>query len=97
MIGRAARGNPYIFRQVNESLANGKIVEQNNAQKIADFFQYVELAKKFDLLSLNDIKTKAQQFTRTLPDACLLRRKIAAMNDLNKIIEAVKKIKLTDD
>ncbi|MCK5630673.1 MAG: tRNA dihydrouridine synthase DusB [Nanoarchaeota archaeon] len=89
MIGRAARGNPFIFRQVNEYLDDGKIIAQTNAQKIADFMRYFELAEKFNLMSLNDIKTKAQQFTRTLPDSCRLRREIAALNDIKKIKELI--------
>lgn len=89
MIGRAARGNPFIFRQVNEYLDDGNIIAQTNAQKIADFMRYFELAEKFNLMSLNDIKTKAQQFTRTLPDSCRLRRKIAALNDIKKIKELI--------
>ena len=92
MIGRAARGNPFIFRQVNEYLADEKIIAQNNAQKIADFMKYAELAEKFDLITLNDIKTKSQQFTRTLPDSCKLRRKIAALNDVNKIKGLIKSL-----
>lgn len=92
MIGRAARGNPYIFRQVNKYLANQTMIKQNSTQKMNDFMHYAELAEKFDMLSLNDLKTKAQQFTRTLPDSCKLRKKIAALNDTKKIKEFIKSL-----
>ncbi len=92
MIGRAARGNPYIFKQTNTYLTTNKtIIEQNNSQKITDFMRYAELAEKFNMLSLNDLKTKAQQFTRTLPDSCKLRREIAKINEIEKITELITK------
>ncbi|MEA3515344.1 MAG: tRNA dihydrouridine synthase DusB [Nanoarchaeota archaeon] len=92
MIGRAARGNPFIFRQVNKYLANKTMIEQNSNQKINDFIRYAKLAEKFDMLSLNDLKTKAQQFTRTLPDSCRMRQEIAKINDINKIKELIKSL-----
>jgi len=98
MIGRAARGNPYIFNQINTYLTTNKtIIEQNSAQKINDFMHYTQLAEKFNMLSLNDLKTKAQQFTRTLPGSCRLRQKIAKMNDINEIKAAFSTGEQTSD
>ena len=90
MIGRAARGNPYIFKQINTYLMTNKtMIEQNNSQKINDFMRYAELAEKFNMLSLNDLKTKAQQFTHALPGSCRLRREIAEINDIDEIKESI--------
>ena len=79
MLGRAAIGNPFIFKQVIDYLKEGKIVEQTKEDKIADFFEYIKLAKKYKIFSVVDAKLRAQEFTKGLAGSNKLRR------ELNKV------------
>jgi len=82
MIGRAAIGNPFIFKQINyylETGKNGKQVFQEKKERIADFFEYIKLAKKHKIFSVMDAKLRAQEFTKGLAGSSRLRR------ELNKI------------
>jgi len=76
MVGRAAIGNPFIFKQINEYLRIGKEIKQTKKQKINDFFEYIKLMKKYKLFSISDAKIKAQNFTKGLNKSKELRRKL---------------------
>ena len=83
MIGRAAIGNPFIFKQINHYLKTGELIKQTKEDKIKDYFEYIELCKKFDIFSVKDAKQKAQEFTKGLEGSARLRR------ELNKVKEWV--------
>ena len=89
MIGRAAIGNPFIFKQITEYLKTGKIIKQTKEDKIADYFEYIKLAKKYDCFSLKDSKWKAQEFTKSLPGSTKLRRKLNTIKDWNEIKDLI--------
>ncbi|MFA7708039.1 MAG: tRNA-dihydrouridine synthase family protein [Candidatus Pacearchaeota archaeon] len=76
MIGRAAIGNPFIFKQINEYLNNGKIITQTKQERIKDYFEYIELAKKYDVFSIRDAKQKAVEFTSGFDGSKKLRLKL---------------------
>lgn len=76
MIGRAAIGNPFIFKQINEYLKTGKEIRQTKKEKIEDFFEYIKLAKRYRIFSLSDAKLKAQEFTKGLKGSRELRGKL---------------------
>lgn len=87
MIGRAAIGNPFIFKQINHFLKTGKEIFQKKEEKIKDYFEYIEIAKKYKIFSLKDAKQKAIEFTKGIEKSKELRKK------LNKIksFEVLKK------
>jgi len=67
MIGRGAIGNPFIFKEINEYLKSGKIIKQTNQERINDYFEYIELTRKYNIFSIKDAKYKAQEFTKGIP------------------------------
>ncbi len=79
MIGRASIGNPFIFKEINEFLKTGKTIKQTKQEKIKDYFEYIELCKKFNIFSVLDAKLRAQEFTKGLEGSSKLRR------ELNKV------------
>jgi len=81
MIGRAAIGNPFIFKEVNEYLGSGEVIRQSKEEKIKDFFEYIKLCKKFKIFSVTDAKLRAQEFTKGLHGSSKLRK------ELNKVKE----------
>ncbi len=90
MIGRAAIGNPFIFKQINKWLETGKQVLQTKKQKIDDYFEYITLAKKFKIFSIKDSKLKAQEFTKGLQGSSKLRRKLNTIKSWEKIEKLMK-------
>lgn len=90
MIGRSAIGNPFIFKEVNEYLKSGKIIKQTKKDKIKDYFEYIELTKKFKIFSILDAKRQAQYFTKGFEGSAKLRKKLNGVRDfeiIKKIIE----------
>lgn len=81
MIGRAAVGNPFVFKQINTYLKEGKLIKQTKEEKIKDYFEYIRLSKKFNCFSFKDAKQKAQEFTKGLEGSSKLRKKINAAAD----------------
>lgn len=92
MIGRAAIGNPFIFKQINHYLETGEIISQTKKEKIEDFFEYAELCKKFDIFSVKDAKLKAQEFTKGMNGSSKLRRKLNSVKNWEEIEELMKEM-----
>jgi nifR3 family TIM-barrel protein len=92
MVGRAAIGNPFIFKQINEYLKAGKKIKQTKKQKINDFFEYIRLTRKYKIFSISDAKRKAQDFTKELEGSKNLRRKLNRVKSWEKIEKLIKNI-----
>src|SRR3989344_1960506 len=91
MIGRAAIGNPFIFKQINEYL-KGKQVFQEKKERIVDYFEYIELTKKYNIFSLNDAKLKAMDFTKGLSGSRELRGKLNMIKTGEEIENLIRNI-----
>ena len=91
MVGRAAIGNPFIFKQINEYLKTGKIIKQTKEEKIKDYFEYIKLAKKYGCFSVKDAKWKAQEFTKGFEGSTKLRRKMNFIKSEKEIMNLIKK------
>jgi len=92
MIGRAAIGNPFIFKQINEYLKTGKEIKQAKEQKIKDFFKYIKLARKYKIFSINDARLRAQEFTKGLNESRKLRGKLNNVKSWDEIEALIKEI-----
>lgn len=92
MIGRAAIGNPFIFKEINEYLKTGKIIKQNKEEKIHDFFEYIKLCEKFNIFSIRDAKLKLQEFTKGLPGSSQLRRELNRVKEWDSISKLIERI-----
>jgi len=92
MVGRAAIGNPFIFKQINEYLKNGKIIHQTKKEKIKDFFEYLKLAKKYKIFSISDARIKAMDFTKGIDGSRELRGKLNPVKSEEEIERLVKEL-----
>jgi nifR3 family TIM-barrel protein len=87
MIGRAAIGNPYIFRRICHYLETGEFLKSRDVnEQLDDFFEFIELAGKYDKLNYAGIKLHAKWFTREMEGGRLLRTKINAAEDIDEVI-----------
>jgi tRNA-dihydrouridine synthase B len=85
MIGRAAIGNPFIFRQINEYLETGKIIQQTAEEKIEDYFEYISLTRKYNIFSIKDARYRAQEFTKGLPGSSKVRERLNRVKSWEEI------------
>ena len=92
MIGRAAIGNPFIFKQINEYLNSGKNIFQTKEEKIKDYFEYIELTRKYDIFSIKDAKLRAQEFTKGSPGSSKLRQKLNRIKSWEEIDDLIKNL-----
>ena len=90
MIGRAAMGNPYIFRQIGYFLETGEVLEPRGvSEQVGDFFEYVETSGKLGLLDYAGVKLHAKWFTRGIDGGRLLRTKINSAKDIDSVLEVM--------
>ena len=92
MIGRAAIGNPFIFKQIEEYLKSGKIINQTKEEKIKDFFEYIKLAQEYKNFLVKDAKLKAQEFTKGIPGGKKIRRELNRIKTWEEIETSIKRL-----
>lgn len=80
MIGRAAIGNPYIFKQIQEYLKSQKEIKPKYL-----FNEWFVLYKKYCQINLPELKMNAQWFTKSLPNSRQLRNQIAKAQTIQEI------------
>ena len=91
MIGRAAMGNPFIFRRIRHYLETGEKLEINRqVQQLKDFETYVTLLEECNLFSSLDLRTHAHWFTKGLHGSRQIREKINNLKDGMSIVELIK-------
>ncbi|MGB9928990.1 MAG: tRNA dihydrouridine synthase DusB [Methanosarcina sp.] len=91
MIGRAAMGNPFIFKRIRHYLETGEKLNINiHSRQLEDFEIYINLLEEYDLFSAVSIRTHAHWFTKGLPGSRQIREKINIMKDRKAIIELIK-------
>lgn len=91
MIGRAAMGNPFIFRRIRHYLETGEKLEvDRQAQQLEDFEAYVTLLEEHDLFSSLNLRMHAHWFTKGLHGSRQIREKINNLKDGKAIIDLIK-------
>ena len=91
MIGRAAMGNPFVFKRIRHYLETGEKLEvDRQAQQLEDFKNYIALLEKYNLCSSTNLRMHAHWFTKGLRGSRQLREKINILKDGKAIIELIK-------
>ena len=81
MIGRAVRGNPYIFKQINDYLKTGKYKKEN---QIKYFKKYLKYTKDFNI-KFPDIRGHAMHYTKGMEGGAELRSKMSKVKDISEL------------
>jgi nifR3 family TIM-barrel protein len=95
MIGRAAIGNPLIFKRFNYYLKNKKKLEIKDKKKIQKelFLEYLKILEKYkEIFPRIELKIQRQSmwFMKGIEGAKELRKKIILEKDIKKIISLIK-------
>jgi len=92
MIGRAAIGNPYLFKRINYYLDTKTILEkQTLKQKNEDFYEYLRLCRTYGYTSITSIKTQAHNFMKGFVGSGKIRDKVSKCRTVNEIIKVISK------
>ncbi|MDG6244726.1 MAG: tRNA dihydrouridine synthase DusB [Methanolobus sp.] len=93
MIGRAAMGNPFLFKRISHYLETGEMLSHDEcARRVADLRYYFDLLEKHGLVHTVDIKSQAHWFTRGMRNGRHIRRSIAVSNNAEEIISSLEKM-----
>jgi tRNA-dihydrouridine synthase B len=92
MIGRGTMGNPYLFKQIEDYNLTGKYKQRDKRQQIQDFFEYLELAERYNI-SFNNIKFHAQAFTKGIKGSSKLRDELSRIKTIPEVKELMERLK----
>ncbi len=93
MVGRAALGNPWIFKQINEYLKNEKILTNvTNEEKLDTIIKHLELeiAERGEISAVKEMRKHISAYTKNLPNSSEFRSKINSLNTKNEVEDELK-------
>ena len=95
MIGRAARGNPWIFREVTAYLENGRKEPRPEAEEVKDvILRHAELKTRYkgEYIGIREMRKHIAWYTAGYPHSAKFRgriNEIEGMEELHKGIEEI--------
>jgi len=96
MIGRAAVGDPYIFRRISHYIETGELLPHRTFdERLDDFFEYARLCRRYEMLAYSDLKIKAQRFLKNRADIKSVRKRMNGAIDIDSIMEIMEEARAT--
>lgn len=95
MAGRAARGNPWIFREITSYLETGKVPERPDAaEKRECILEHARLmlAQKGEYTAVREMRKHVSWYTFGYPGSARLRGKINTIETMEELEECVREI-----
>ncbi len=88
MIGRAAKGNPWIFREIKEYLKNGKQIERPKIPEIKEMIlrhARLMIEYKGEYTGIHEMRKHIAWYTQGLKNSARLRAKINAVQSYGEL------------
>ena len=95
MIGRAARGNPWLFHRVAEYLETGKLLDKLSGEEIKAMMlrhAWMQVACKGDYTGIREMRKHISWYTTGLPGSAKLRGKINSVESLQEMEELLQEM-----
>ncbi len=90
MIGRAAMGNPFLFKRISHYLETGELLEYKHCtQRVEDIREYFTLLEEYELMHTVHIKAQAQWFTRGMKNGRHVRKSIDVAKNIDEILQSL--------
>ena len=92
MIGRAVRGNPWIFREMNHYFTTGEILERPSVQEVREMIlrhARAQIEVKGEFTGIREMRKHVEWYTAGMRHSAGLRREsntIACYEDLEKLL-----------
>lgn len=93
MVGRAARGNPWIFKQIKEYLENGIIVDEPSSTEVRHMVlkhARMLIDYKGEYTAVREMRKHIAWYTQGLPHSAELRRRCNEIVDWQSLEELIK-------
>lgn len=95
MIGRAVRGNPWLFHRVSEYLETGKLLDKPSGEEIKAMMlrhARMQVACKGDYTGIREMRKHISWYTTGLPGSAKLRGKINSVESLQEMEELLQEM-----
>lgn len=95
MVGRASRGNPWIFREINSYLDTGVIPERPTKDEVRDVIlrhAALQLAYKGEYIAVREMRKHVAWYTTGYPHSAKLRQLVNEMETMAELEESICKI-----
>lgn len=95
MIARAARGNPWIFREILYQLETGKELPRPTPEEMRDtIIRHAALQMEFkgEYTAVREMRKHIGWYTTGLPHSAALRRKVNEMETMEELRQAVEEL-----
>ncbi len=95
MIGRAAQGNPWIFREINHYLNRGELRSKPNNQEKRELIlrhAALQLEYKGEYIGVREMRKHLSWYTVGMPNSARFRQMINTMESMEQLVEAVEEI-----
>ncbi len=93
MIGRAALGDPSIFKRINHYLQTRKQMDLPSAkEKIKMFNEYYNLAKKYNIESISKLRQFSQDFTKGIRNGAKIRSRLNSVQTSEEILAILEEL-----
>lgn len=92
MIGRAAKGNPWIFSEIKQYIANGKIIPGPDVNEIRSMMlRHAKLMIEYkgDYTGIHEMRKHVAWYTQGLKNSSKLRAKINQIESYNELEELI--------
>ena len=94
MIGRAARGNPWIFKQINEYLKTGVIPPKPSLEEVREMMlkhARMQLECKGEFTGIREMRKHVAWYTAGYPNSAKLRAKVNEIESYEELTELLKR------
>lgn len=95
MIGRAVRGNPWIFAQMNHYLETGKHLEKPSCKEVVEMMlrhARMQLEMKGDYTGIREMRKHVAWYTAGMPHSAKLRGWINQVESYEELEEGIRKL-----
>jgi len=95
MVGRASRGNPWIFREINQYLDTGIIPERPTRKEVCDtILKHAELQMEYkgEYLAVREMRKHIAWYTTGYPHSAKLRKMVNEMETYAELVARVRKM-----
>lgn len=95
MVGRASRGNPWIFREINAYLDTGELIGKPSKAEIRDTIlrhAALQLQFKGEYTAIREMRKHVAWYTTGLPHSAKLRQMVNAMETIAELEEGIQSI-----
>ena len=93
MIGRAAFGNPWLFKEAVTYMKDGKCdFKVSNEEKLETILKHIDLEvqEKGEFIAVREMRKHISAYTKNLPNSSAFRSKINTLDTREEVEECLK-------